>query len=83
MDKKQRIFWSVSSAALILACLFVPYLEQSCRGSRMTCMTTGSGFDFIGSLSSSIINIPMLMIELTVITVISGFYYVVFLKDKD
>jgi hypothetical protein len=82
MDKKQRIFWSVSSAALILACLFVPYLEQFCQ-NRGTCMTTGSGFGFVGSLDKAIINIPMLMIELTVITLISGFYYMVFLKDKD
>ena len=82
MDKKQRIFWSLSSAALILACLFVPYLEQRCRMGG-GCDTTGTGFGFIGSLEKAVINIPMLMIELTVITLISGFYYMVFLKDKD
>ena len=82
MNKKMKKFLSISGLALILACLFVPYLKQACN-STVGCVTIGSGFGFIGTLSNSIINIPMLLIELGIIILISGVYYNFFLKDKE
>ena len=47
------------------------------------CFNAGAGYTFVGSLDwGQEINIPLLIIELVVVTIISGAYYYSAIKDK-
>jgi len=81
MNNQMKKLWIITSSFLLLIIVFVPYVEERCNST--TCINTGSGYTFAGSVGwGQEINIPLLIIELAVVVIISGSYYYFAIKDK-
>jgi len=80
MNDQIKKLWTITSSILILMFIFVPYVQENCN--TRICVNS-SGYTFVGSLEfSQIINIPLLLLELLVVLIISGSYYLFAIKDK-
>ena len=81
MNSQIKKFWTITSCVLFLMIIFVPYEDEMCF--KTGCMITESGYAFVGNLGwGQSINIPLLLIEMSVVLIIAGSYYYFAIKDK-